>query len=433
MGGTFLNYRRHDERIGLVRTLYERLVERFGENNVFLDSATIGHGRRYPNQLRRHLGRSDVVVVVVHPGWASELKTDGTDWVHNEIRWALAAGKTIIPLLLEGAKMPRAQELPRSIRELANFQAHRLRDDPGHAALCEKIAAEPQRRAAVGETPARPWAAPLAGLLGAAAFTVPVVAVPASARETAFAAGLFGIIVLVATLIAVSVVLALRKPVNAAEQLAQDLDPSRYYLLVAAPAGTLLVAMTAAIVFSSPVEPGFRPFLVLVTGFAVLYLVFLVIGQYKLEKFREDHWPVRLTEPVKPAPVRRELERLLRRHRSAGDQDRVRWHLRHLENAADVLARDASRTWWSWLTADHFVVLQVGAVWTAGSLGFLTAAALPAMVLWLPATALVVTAGALWGIIAAAYRRQSWVRRNVADEVQIQIQRIQDGSPQPSA
>jgi hypothetical protein len=429
MGGIFINYRRHDERIAFVRTLYARLAARFGENTVFLDSATIGHGRRYPNQLRRHLGRADVVVVVVHAGWAKELKTDGADWVHNEIRWALAAGKTIIPLLLDGAKMPRASELPRTIREFAHFQAHREPDDPGHARLCEKIADEPRRRASIGETPARPWAGPLALLLGTAAFAAPVLLLPAGATEIAVYASVTATVVLFVVMIAVALVSMGRRPINAAERLAQDFDPTRYYLLVGMPAGIVLVGVVVAIVFSSPVEPEIRPLLVFITGVAAMYLVFLVLKQYKVEKFREDHWPVRLKEPVKPAPVRRELERLVRKHKATGDVQRVRWHIRHLENAADVLARDASRGRWSWLTADQTVELLVCAVWASAAVGLMTSAALPAMRLWVPALALAVIALIIWATVEAAYRRQHWVRHTVADEVHAQIQRIQDGSP----
>ncbi|MEU7477532.1 TIR domain-containing protein [Lentzea sp. NPDC042327] len=430
MGGIFLNYRRHDERLAFVRGLYERLAERFGAGTVFLDSASIGHGRRYPNQLRRHLDRSDVVVVVVHDGWARELRTDGTDWVHNEIRWALDAGKTIIPVLFGGARMPRAQELPRTIRELANFQAHRADDDPGHDLLVDKIAAEPRRRAAIAQTPPKPWAGPVAGVAGAVAFAAPVVLVPGDWQEAAVYLSVFGVVVLAAVLFAVSVVSLARKPLNTAERLSQYVDPTRYHLAVGAPLLILLESVVVAFVFSSPVDPQLRPFLVVGAGVGVLYLVFLVLGNYQTEKFREDHWPVRLRHPVKPAPVRRELERLRRKHATA-DAERVRWHLVHLENAADVLARDASRGRWRWLTSDPTGYLVAYTAWAAASVGLLTSAALPAMRLWVPAVAFGLVAAMAWATVEAAFRRQRWVRREVADEVHVQVQRIQDRVTRP--
>ena len=196
-----------------------------------------------------------------------------------------------------------------------------------------------------------------------------------------------------------------------------------------APAGILLTGFSVAIVFSSPVEPRQRPLYVLIAGGAAMYLLFLVLQQYKTEKFREDHWPVRLKEPVKPAPVRRELERLLRKHSAGGDPERVRWHITHLENAADVLSRDGTRGRWSWLTADQTGQLLLGTAWIAATVGFVTSAALPTTRLWVP-TVMLATIALIAGItVEAAYRRQVWVRRMLADEVHTEIQRIQDLSP----
>ncbi|WP_197288748.1 toll/interleukin-1 receptor domain-containing protein [Nocardia sp. NRRL S-836] len=429
MGGTFLNYRRHDKRIAFVRALHGRLAERFGNGNVFLDSASIGHGRRYPNQLRRHLDRSDVVVVVIHPGWARELRTDGTDWVHNEIRWALDAGKTIIPLLMEGTAMPRAHELPRTIRELAHFQAHRATDDPGHDGLVEKIDAEPRRRAAVAETPPRPWAGPVAGVLGAVAFAVPVLLMPREWRELAAYLAVFGIVVLIAVMIAIVCASLVRKPLNTVEQVAHDLDPTRYFLLVALPLLIVIIGSPAALAVGTPIPRMARPLLVFCAAVASFQLVFLVLKAYKTEKFREDHWPVALQPPVKPAPVRRELERLLRKHTTA-DPQRVRWHLLHLENAADVLARDASRGRWRWLTSDWPGRLWLYAVWAAATVGLLTTAAQPALRFRVSAIALAVVVVIAGTTVETAFRWQRWARREVADEVQVRVQRIQDRSTQ---
>lgn len=117
MGGVFINYRRHDERIAFVRTLYARLTTWSGENTVFLDSA----------QLRRHLDRADVVVVVVHAGWAEELRTDGTDWVHNEIRWAWAgplAALFGVHVSVVGATVEAAYRRQRWVRRNVADEVH---------------------------------------------------------------------------------------------------------------------------------------------------------------------------------------------------------------------------------------------------------------------------------------------------------------------
>lgn len=138
MGGIFINYRRNDERKLFVQKVHDRLVALVGKRNVFLDFEAIRPGRRYPNELRVHLERADVVVVVLHEGWAQGLRRKG-DWVLDEIRWSLAAGKIIIPVALGDAPMPKHDELPKVIREFANFQGHRVRTDGDVDTLIDKI------------------------------------------------------------------------------------------------------------------------------------------------------------------------------------------------------------------------------------------------------------------------------------------------------
>jgi len=123
--------------------------------------------------------------------------------------------------------------------------------------------------------------------------------------------------------------------------------------------------------------------------------------------------------------VRRELERLLRKQATAASE-RVRWHVLHLENAADVLARDASRGRWQWLTSDVTGRLFVYTAWAAASLGLMTSAALPTMRFQVPAIALAVVVVIAAATVEVTFRRQRWVRRTVADEVHTQVQRIED-------
>jgi hypothetical protein len=424
VGGVFINYRRHPDRAGFVSTLYDQLSGRFGTANVFLDVSTVHPGERYPNRLRRHLDRAEVVIAVVHDGWVRDLR-DGRDWVREELEIAFAEGKTIIPLLLSGTAMPTAPELPRSIREFAHLQAHTLQDGHDLGALLDEIGDPAQRSAAVRQTSPRRWIGALTGCAAVAAFALPVALWPRDERELAVYASAFGVMVLFAVALATGVVTLVRRQINATEQLVHDVSPTRYHLWMGLPLSTLLIAVTSAFIFSSPVDPPLRAFLIGTVGFTIMYTSVLVIRQYREEQHREDDWPVKLRAPVRAAPVRRELARL-RRKLASGDERRIRWHVRHLENAADVLARDASRGRWSWLTADQPVVLLGYAVWTAGIMGLMTAAALPTMRLWVPASILVIIAVLAGLTIELAFRRQRWVRRQVADEVHLQVQRLLD-------
>jgi hypothetical protein len=174
MGGVFINYRRHPDRDGFARTLQDQLSTRFGSGKVFLDVTSVSPGERYPSRLRRHLDRADVVIAVVHDEWVRDLR-DGQDWVRDELEIALAEGKTIIPLLLNGAEMPTAIELPRSIKEFAHLQAHVARNDHDLALLLDEIGDPAERSAGVRQTPRRSWPGPLALGAAAVAFVAPMV------------------------------------------------------------------------------------------------------------------------------------------------------------------------------------------------------------------------------------------------------------------
>lgn len=143
MTGIFVNYRQTRRRVGSEPTLYghaqlveamaERLAHHFGSGLVFLDT-TLRIASRYPDELRRRLDRSEVVIAVIHHGWLDDLDAGKTgraaaekDWVHDEIALALETGTTVVPLLLGSARMPLRDELPAELRELAMAQAHRIR------------------------------------------------------------------------------------------------------------------------------------------------------------------------------------------------------------------------------------------------------------------------------------------------------------------
>ncbi|MDF3148151.1 toll/interleukin-1 receptor domain-containing protein, partial [Streptomyces sp. T21Q-yed] len=126
MGGIFINYRRGDHE-DVVRELYDRLEQHFGEDQVFRDVASIVPGQRYPDTLRERVADCEVLLVVVHRGWLQARGPSGglrlddeADWVRREIDQALHTGKTVVPLLLDGAAPPRPDQLPWPVRELAH-------------------------------------------------------------------------------------------------------------------------------------------------------------------------------------------------------------------------------------------------------------------------------------------------------------------------
>src|SRR5215472_12733881 len=99
MAGIFLSYRRSDSG-AVTHRIAQYLMRRFGKNSVFFDLTGLSAGGLFPMELAENLKRSDVVVVVIGPGWASTTNEQGTrridlsdDFVRYEVGLALANDK----------------------------------------------------------------------------------------------------------------------------------------------------------------------------------------------------------------------------------------------------------------------------------------------------------------------------------------------------
>lgn len=70
MAGThiFISYRREDA-AGHAGRLYDRLVQRFGEAQVFLDFDAIPGATDFTEEIRDALAQANVVLVVIGPRW----------------------------------------------------------------------------------------------------------------------------------------------------------------------------------------------------------------------------------------------------------------------------------------------------------------------------------------------------------------------------
>lgn len=443
MGGIFINYRCSDERTWFVRALRKRLADHFGEGQAFLDEHSIDVGRDYRHDLAQRLIDSEVVIAVIHREWVTELRPHGKDWVIKELELALEHEKEIIPLLLDGVQAPEDEDLPPMIREVAYRQAHKIRDESWEhdiEELVEKLERivkppwEPGEPESVSPTPSRRWVGYLAAGLTVGALVVPVFLLPdhASARE--FVAYLMPwlLALMLAPLAATLLIFLSKKPLYFADQPLQDLPLSRYYLRVAVPLGVLIVLFLVSTILELGVALEVFPFMIFIVTLATAYLIVIIRKQFRAEKKREEEWPLRLPEPVRPAPVREELARLERqirdwpKHRPTRELcDRAEWQLRHLQAAGAALSEDAKRGRWRWLMADHPWGFSCYAVWVAGSVGLMTAAALSRFVLWLPVIVAVLAYGIATATAEFTYRRECWQRGEFADEVLDYTDRLQ--------
>jgi hypothetical protein len=127
----FINYRTGDETFAPVH-LEEKLAERFGADNVFRDSRTIGPGLDFRPELWGSLARSSVLLVVIGSQWlvasrdGQRLLDRPEDYVRREVAMALQIGIRVVPVLVGDIKLPRAEDLPSDIKDLAYRQYLRL-------------------------------------------------------------------------------------------------------------------------------------------------------------------------------------------------------------------------------------------------------------------------------------------------------------------
>jgi hypothetical protein len=125
----FISYRIADS-VHIAAAIADRLARHFGAGNIFRDHDSLRLGEVYPSRIRRELERSDVVLALLGPHWLDirdESKRrrldDPKDWVRTELRMAFERRIPVVPVLLDGTELPRAEDLP---VELAPLCVHTL-------------------------------------------------------------------------------------------------------------------------------------------------------------------------------------------------------------------------------------------------------------------------------------------------------------------
>ncbi len=131
-GRIFLSYRREDTAYA-AGWLYDRLAERFGGGQVFKDVDSIELGEDFVQAVATAVGSCDVLLALIGDRWLTITGSDGTrrlddpeDFVRLEIAAALARDVRVVPILVAGARMPDAGDLPPSLAKLVRRQALEL-------------------------------------------------------------------------------------------------------------------------------------------------------------------------------------------------------------------------------------------------------------------------------------------------------------------
>ena len=133
--GIFLSYRREDA-APYARLLQVELRERIPGARVFMDLDSIEPGVDFAEVIRAAIGSCAVLLVLMGRQWATLADDEGRrrlddpdDYVRFEIQTALERGGRVIPVLVDGARPIRRQQLPSELQKLARLNAFELSYD----------------------------------------------------------------------------------------------------------------------------------------------------------------------------------------------------------------------------------------------------------------------------------------------------------------
>ncbi|OLC27918.1 MAG: hypothetical protein AUJ02_07735 [Chloroflexi bacterium 13_1_40CM_3_65_12] len=149
----FISYRR-DDTAGHAGHLYADLVAHFGADSVFMDTETIEPGADFTVQLSREIASCNVLIALIGKQWLQRRLRDPEDYVRLEIQAALDRNMRVIPILLQGARMPSVAQLPGSIAELSHKNALEISNSRWRHDV-DKLISALQRRAGTTPSPSR--------------------------------------------------------------------------------------------------------------------------------------------------------------------------------------------------------------------------------------------------------------------------------------
>jgi TIR domain len=132
LGRIFISYRR-EETAYPAGWLFDRLADHFGRGQIFKDVDSIQLGDDFVEVITTAVGSCDVLLALIGDRWLTITDEHGRrrlenpeDFVRLEIEAALTRKVRVIPILVDGARMPRGDELPDSLAKLVRRQALEL-------------------------------------------------------------------------------------------------------------------------------------------------------------------------------------------------------------------------------------------------------------------------------------------------------------------
>jgi hypothetical protein len=145
-----ISYRRADSS-AVTGRIFDHLSAYYGEESIFMDVDNIPLGVDFRDKIKDTLARTDVVVAVIGSNWlgahadGSVRMHEPTDPVRVEIETAVAQKASIIPVLVDGAKMPGSALLPSEFGNFAYLNAAEVANGRDFRAHVERLIREIDR------------------------------------------------------------------------------------------------------------------------------------------------------------------------------------------------------------------------------------------------------------------------------------------------
>jgi len=129
-GRVFISYRRQ-ETAWPARQLHDVLAAELGADRIFKDVDDIEPGDDFVEQIQSAVGSCQVLLALIGPQWLTVTDARGgrriddpADFVRLEVETALSRDDVrVIPILVDHARMPTAEELPAGLAALTRIQA----------------------------------------------------------------------------------------------------------------------------------------------------------------------------------------------------------------------------------------------------------------------------------------------------------------------
>lgn len=124
-GRVFISYRRADT-AQAASWLFNRLTGHFGRNNIVMDVDPAPYGGNLAHAIDANVATCDAFVVLIGQHWLAvtgEGLHDPNDYVRLALEAALRRGILVVPVTVDGARMPVNGELPPSLASMAGQPA----------------------------------------------------------------------------------------------------------------------------------------------------------------------------------------------------------------------------------------------------------------------------------------------------------------------